>query len=256
MSWRRRWVVLVPGEVAWVEKQTREILEEVGDGSAIHFTIIPGRGRYQAVVEDGFHESSPEVLLAAHFSLEREEPVYAIEGVAEFPNIFRFLKGGEEETGDLEPEDLVRSLGCELPWMQEPPRKPHKKPTRTAALIQGLSAARVRKTLEEQEVPMPPGAYHLEESPQGLLVKEISGVLSFALSRLAYRFPLATVYSVTATPNLDFFVVYVSNDRKTVKFVPPPKEASNLPALHEVMGERTPERILAALGIPKEWFQP
>jgi hypothetical protein len=71
---------------------------------------------------------------------------------------------------------------------------------------------------------------------------------------LAFRFPRATIYSVTATPNLDFFVVVVRHKREALKFMPPPHEEppSNI---HEVMGERTPERILAALGIPREWFQ-
>jgi hypothetical protein len=242
--------------VAWVEKRTREILEEVGDGSEIHFTINPGKRRYQAIIEEGCHDSSPEVLLAAHFSLDCEEPVYAIEGIEESPGIFRFLRGREEDAGDLEPEELVRSLGCMMPWSEEPPRRrKYKKPTRTAALIQGLSADRVRNALGTQEMPLPAGSYRMVETHQGLLMEEVSGSLSFALSRLAYQFPLATVYTVIARPDLDFFVVLVTRNRKTVEFVPLPDESTNYPAIHEVMGERTPERILAALGIPKEWFR-
>ncbi len=254
MSWRRRWVVLVPGDVAWVEKRTREILEEDGDGDEHHFMVIPGRGHYQAIVDKAHQDIGPEMVLGRVLSYECEEPVYAIEGIPELPFVARFQRG-EERAEDQEPEELIRSLGCESPWTVEPPRKRRKKPTRTAALIQGLSATRVRNALEEQEVPLPPGSYRMEETPQGVLLGEDSPLLSFALIRLAYQFPSATIYSVTATPNLDFFVVSVSQHRKTVEFVPPPKEATYYPAIHEVMGERTPERILAALGIPKEWFQ-
>jgi hypothetical protein len=79
--------------------------------------------------------------------------------------------------------------------------------------------------------------------------------LTFEDTELSQRFPLATVYSVTATPSLDFFIVRVTRERETQKFAWPPKEFPLFPVLHEVMGERTPERILAALGIPKEWFR-
>ena len=124
------------------------------------------------------------------------------------------------------------------------------------ALIQGLSATKVLNALAEEEGrPLPAGYYRVEETPQGLLMAEGSGALSFALIHLAYRFPLATIYEITATPSLNFFVVLVKRNRKTVQFVPPPDEATYYPAIHEVMGERTPERILATLGIPKEWFR-
>ena len=254
MSWRRRWVVLVPGDVAWVEKRTREILEEDGDGDEHRFMVIPGQGRYQAIVDKDHQAIGPEMVLGRALSYECEEPVYAIEGIPELPFVARFLKG-EESWEDQEPEDLVRSLGCANQWTVEPPRKPFKKRTQTAALIQGLSATRVRNALEKQEVPLPPGSYRMVETPQGLLLGEDSPLLCFALIDLAFRFPLATIYSVTATPNLEFFAVVVYKNRKSVKFVPPPGQATSSRAIHEVMGERTPERILAALGIPKEWFR-
>jgi len=258
MSWRRRWVVLVPGDMAWVEKRTREILEEEGGGDEHRFMVIPGQGRYQAIVDKDHQAIGPEMVLGRALSYECEEPVYAIEGIPELPFVARFIRG-ERYAEDQEPEDLVRSLGCVNQWTVEPPLEPFKKRTRTAALIQGLSATRVRNALEKKiDPPRPPGSYRLEEAAQGVLLAEGSGSLGlgFAVSRLAYRFPDATVYEVIATPSLDFFVVYVSSNRRTAKFVPPPKEDTNLPAIHEVMGERTPERILAALGIPKEWFLP
>jgi hypothetical protein len=256
MSWRRRWVVLVPGEVAWVERRTREILEEDGHGSEHHFMVIPGQGRYQAIVERDREKIGPEFLIGRLLSLECEEPVYVVEGVEEYPCVSRFVKG-KEFTEDRKPGELARSLGCVNEWTVEPPLEPLKlkKPTRTAAVIQGLSATRVLHALAKREGrPLPTGYYRVEETPLGLLLGEGSGSLGFALNDLAFRFPLATIYSVTATPGLEFFVVLVARNREFVEFVPPPDEATFYPAIHEVMGERTPERILAALGIPKEWF--
>jgi len=39
------------------------------------------------------------------------------------------------------------------------------------------------------------------------------------------------------------------------EFAPPPDAMFEPPTLSEINGERSPERILAALGIPPEWFQ-
>jgi hypothetical protein len=256
MSWRRRWVVLVPREAGWVERRAGEILEEHDDGREHPFLVIPGQGHYQTIVEgEGPLDVGQEALLGRLLSLECDEPVYAIEGREEYPYVYRFLKG-KEEAEDQEPEDLVRSLGCVNEWTVEPPLQPLTKPTRTAGLIQGLSVARVLQAFAKKEGrPLLPGYCHTEETPRGLLVKEGSGWLGSALNHLTFRFPRATIYSVTATPSLDFFSVFLMRDGKIVEFVPPPKEATYYPAVHEILGEREPERILAALGIPKEWFK-
>ncbi|HSP78244.1 MAG TPA: hypothetical protein VLQ93_06925 [Myxococcaceae bacterium] len=248
-------MVLVPGDVAWVEKRTREILEEEGDGSEHHFMVIPGQGRYQAIVEKGHQDVGPEMVLGDVLSRECAEPVYAIQGVDEFSYISRFMRG-EESREDQEPDDLVRSLGCVNPWTVEPPRKPLTRKARRIVLIQGLSATRVLDALQKEAgQPLPAGYYRLEEAPQGLFLRDGTKELTFEDVILSQRFPLATIYSVAATPNLDFFVVSVRRGGKTEKFDWPPDESPLSPGLHEVMGERTPERILAALGIPKEWFR-
>lgn len=196
-----------------------------------------------------------ETLLGRLLSVELEEPVYSIEGVEAFPYVSRLVKG-ERKREDQEPEDLVRALGCVLPWFDEPPLEPLTKPTRTAGLIQGLSATRVLHAFAQKEGRQLPNGYcHIEESSLGLLVREGIGWLGAALNNLGFRFPRATIYSVTASPGLEFFSVFLMRDRKIVEFVPPPEEATSFPAVHEVMGEREPERILAALGIPKEWFK-
>jgi hypothetical protein len=122
--------------------------------------------------------------------------------------------------------------------------------------VQGLSIARIRKALDEEAGrSLPPGYYRIEETPIGVLLTDGTGELISADNYLARRFPLATIYAVTASPNLEFFGVIVTRNRRPVEFSLRPDKKSFFPIIHEVMGERTPERILAALGIPKEWFR-
>jgi hypothetical protein len=255
MSWRRRWAVLVPGAASWVERRAREILEQEEDGSEHHFMVVPGQGRYQAVVEKGHQDFSSEMLLGEALSREREDLVYVIQRFDEFFQVSRFLKG-EESWEEQQPEDLAHSLGCAIEWTVERPLAPLKKKARRVVLIQGLSAPRVLDALaKELGRPLPAGYYRLEEVPQGVLLTDGTGELIFEDVALSKRFPLATMYSVAATPSLDFFVVSVRRKRMTEQFAWPPEAFPLFPVLHEVMGEREPERILAALGIPKEWFQ-
>jgi hypothetical protein len=256
MSWRRRWVVLVPREVVWVERRAREILEEHDDGREHPFLVAPGQGHYQVIVEgDGPLDVGQQALLGRLLSLECEEPVYAIEGTEEYPYVYRFLKG-KEETEDQEPEELVRSLGCVNEWTVEPPITLPKRHTRTVALIRGLSKTKVLRALEKETgEPLSPGDYRLEESTQGLLLGDGVRQVSSEDVAVAERFPRATVYGVTASPDLKVFFVNVMQGRRLEQFSCPPKARPLFPVIHEVLGEREPERILSALGIPKEWFQ-
>jgi hypothetical protein len=256
MSWRRQWLVLVPGDVAWVEQRTREILEEEGHGSEDHFRVIPGQGRYQVIAEKGREEIGSEFLLGEILSLECEGPVYAIEGNDDVPYISRFMKG-EESREDRAVWDLVSSLGCVLPWLDEPPLEPVKRRTRTVVLIKGSGKAQVLRALEKKAgKSLPPNCYRLEEMPQGVLLRD--GVLSLGSldMAIAEQLPRALVYSVIARRGLEDFVVYVMRGRKIEQFALPPDDPPLFPVIHEVMGESEPELILEALGIPVEWFQP
>ena len=79
--------------------------------------------------------------------------------------------------------------------------------------------------------------------------------MNFAHIVLSERFPHATVYGVTASPRLDIFSATVLRGGEGVEeFAQPPSEFPPVPAVSEIKGERSPERILAALGIPAEWF--
>lgn len=63
------------------------------------------------------------------------------------------------------------------------------------------------------------------------------------------------MHEVTITPELDPFFVRMYHGEGMGEFAPPPDAMFEPPTLSEINGERSPERILAALGIPPEWFQ-
>jgi len=120
-----------------------------------------------------------------------------------------------------------------------------------------------RKELKEKggvgRRPLPPGCYRLEDTPKGLLIADGTAHLGSAVVSLSERFPLATVYSLMAEPDLRRFRVAVFQRGEGIGELSwPPGEWSTgfYPPVSEIKGERTLERILAALGIPAEWLQP
>ena len=109
--------------------------------------------------------------------------------------------------------------------------------------------------LEEAGEPLTPGHYRLEDTPRGLRISSGTGDIGFADITLSERLPHATAYGVIASPSLDMFFVNVLRGGECIgQFALPPREDSFVPAVSDIKGERSPERILAALGIPAEWF--
>ena len=255
--WENRWVVLVPGRPSWVEKRARKILREFDETRTFPFTIIPGKERYHAVVEEGYEQTEMELWLADGFSREVEEPVYAIEGRDMDPLVSRYLKGVESLVRQ-EAETLVRSVGCTVPWLDAPPPPPRKPAWATVVLIQGLTEAQVRQGLAKQFKHLRPEDFIITETPQGLLMRDVRGWLGMAMVHLSIRFPRATIYTVRCKPGLEKMDVSVSHKKQESQFVLPPGsgvKGFGSRDVTDILGERTPERILAALGIPQEWFQ-
>jgi hypothetical protein len=248
------WAVLAPGEPAWLERRARDI-EALEEDEEPTFEVIRGSGRYHAIV--GLEqEVGAEWPIAEALSLECDEPVYSIDR-ANDPWIIMMFHNGRVEALEVSPEALARSLGCPLPGSEEPSDSPKRKPLRTVALVEGVRAEEAHRALEESRgEPLPPGRYHLEDTPRGLLLAGGTGGMNFAHIDLSERFPHAIVYGVTASPSLDFFVVMVLRGGGGVgEFTQPPYEFPQMPVMSDIKGERSPERILAALGIPPEWFQ-
>jgi hypothetical protein len=80
--------------------------------------------------------------------------------------------------------------------------------------------------------------------------------MSFADIALSERLPQVTVYGVTASPRLDVFSVTVLRAGDGMeRFTRPLRPDPCVPDVSEIMGETKPERILAALGIPADWFR-
>ncbi len=79
--------------------------------------------------------------------------------------------------------------------------------------------------------------------------------MNFAHIDLSERFPHATVYAVTASPSLDIFFLTVMRGAEGIEqFTRPFRPNPWVPEVSEIKGERSPVRLLAALGIPVEWF--
>lgn len=255
------WAVLAPGEPAWLEERARIALgldeEEEYGGIAIEspFKIAPGGSHYHLLFSRDETSVGDEMLIAKQLSRECTEPVYAI---LEGPEsaLVDLYRNGASETLEVEPQELAESLGCPFPEEEEPPDQ-EARPLRTAALVEGVYSQEALRVLEEEVGhPLPPGRFRLQDTPRGLLMTGGTGGLGFADTTLSVRFPHATVYGVTASPSLDVFIVIVIQGGDGIgQFAQPPREIPFFPSINEIKGESTPERILAALGIPAEWFR-
>jgi len=252
------WAVLAPGDPARLESRALSIVlpdwdEE--DGEELPFEFIPGTGQYHAIVGTNPSDIGAEMQLAEALSLECDEPVYSIER-ANDPWTVMSWRNGVLDIKEVDPEALAQSLGCPLPGSTERSGSPARKPLQTVALVEGVSSQEVHRVLEEKRGgPLPPGRYRLVDTPRGLLISSGTGDIGFADITVSERLPHAIAYGVTASPSLDIFFVTVMRGGEIIEeFARLPREFPPVPVASEIKGERSPERILAALGIPAEWF--
>ncbi|PTL84590.1 hypothetical protein [Vitiosangium sp. GDMCC 1.1324] len=252
------WAVLTPGDPARLESRARAIVmtdldEELGKEPP--FEVIPGSDRYHAIVGTDPSDVGAEMQIAEALSLECNEPVYSIER-ANDPWTVMSWRNGALDVEEVDPESLAESLGCPLPGHEESSDSPAKKPLRKVALVEGVRAQEAPRVLEEAGDPFPPGHYRFEDTPQGLRISSETGNIGFADITLSERLPHVTAYGVVASPSLDIFFVNVLRGGECIgNFALPPRDDSFVPAVSDIKGESSPERILAALGIPAEWFR-
>jgi hypothetical protein len=262
MSLDPPWAVLAPVDPARLEQRVLAALEfEEDERDRVKFEIVRGSGRYHAIIGT-LEDEGVEDVIAEFLSHECAEPVYSILGSQEpaedgsFPSLVESYQKGVSKTLDVDPQELARFLDCPFP---EPPPIELEPPLKTVALVEGVPVQKALRALEKSEKAEgfrpPQESYRLVETPRGLLIAPGVARLNGSHILLAKRLPQATVYGVTATPNLDAFFVTVIHNRKSERFAQPPDQAAFPPTLSEIKGERSPERILAALGIPPEWFQ-
>jgi hypothetical protein len=253
------WAVLAPGEPARLESRARSIVMSDLDqelGKEQPFEVIPGSGHYHAIVGTDPSDVGAEMQLAEELSLEGDEPVYSIER-ANDPWTVMSWRNGALEVEEVDPEDLAKSLGCPLPSTEDSSDSPARKPLQKVALAEGVCAQEAIRVLEEEAgEPLAPGLYRLEDTSRGLLITSGTGDIGYADITVSERFPHATVYTVIASPGLDDFFVTIRRGGEGVEeFAQPPDEFPRLRVVGEIKGERAPERILSALGLPAEGFR-
>ncbi|KFA93034.1 hypothetical protein [Archangium violaceum] len=254
------WAVLAPGEPARLESRALAIAMpdwDEEDGEQLPFEVIVGSGRYHAIVGTDPIDIGAEIQIAEALSLEGEEPVYSIERANDPWAVTAWRNGALDVLEDVDPDSLAESLGCPLPGRETASDSSASKPLRNAALVEGVQAAQARRVLEENAgEPLPPGRYCFADTPKGLLLSSATGGIGYADLTLSERFPHARVYGVVASPGLDAFFVNVLQGGECIgQFSHPRDDFPCFPVLDAVKGERSPERILAALGIPAEWFR-
>jgi len=261
------WAVLAPGTPAWIEKRARVALrlgeeEEEGDEpDEFEFEIVRGSGHYHAIIGMP-SDVGAEGTIAEFLSLECQEPVYSILGSEPAvdgwdPALVDSYRRGVSEHLHVDPHDLARFLGCpfpEPPGVEEPLY-----PFKTVALVEGVPVQEALRALNEsakpEGFPSPRESLRIAETPRGLLLASGALQLAGAHLGLAEQLPRATVYEVTTMPDLDPFFVRMYHGGRFGEFAHPLDATFEPPTLSEIKGERSPERILAALGIPPEWFQ-
>jgi hypothetical protein len=253
------WAVLAPGEPARLESRALAIAMpdwDEEDGEELPFEFIPGSGRYHAIVGTDPIDIGAEMQIAEALSLECDEPVYSIER-ANDPWTVMSWRNGALEVLEEDPESLAESLGCPLPGREESSERAARKPLRTVALIEGVQAEEAHRVLEDDAgEPLPSGRYRLKDTPRGLLLSSGTGGIGYADLTVSEKCPHARVYGVVASPSLDTFFVNVLQGGECIgQFAHPPDDFPHFPVFYDIKGERAPERILAALGIPAEWFR-
>jgi len=253
------WAVLASGEPTWLENRAYDALclekgEEDEEGPPFEMSL--GSGCYHALVGTNPIDIGAEIQIAKELSLECDEPVYSIERANDPWTVMSWRKGSPDVL-EKDPESLAKSLGCPLPGSEAPSDSPARKPLLAVALVEGVRAQEAIQSLEEDAgEPLTPGRYRLEDTPRGLLIASGTGDIGYADITVSERIPHATVYAVIASPDLDEFIVTVRRGGEGVEeFAQPPDEFPRLPVVGDIKGERSPERILAALGIPAEWFR-
>ena len=252
------WAVLAPGEPSWMKRRAFAAMgleEGAEDEEGPPFDISLGSGHYHAIVGTNPIDVGAEMQIAEELSLECDEPVYSIER-ANDPWTVMAWRSGALEVEDVDPDALAKSLGCPLPGSEDSADRAARKPLRKVALVEGVQAEAAYRVLEEAAgEPLPSGLYRLEDTPRGLLISSGTNEIGYADLTVSEHLPHARVYGVVATSSLDTFFVNVLQGGECIgQFAQPPYGFPLFPVVKEIKGERSPERILAALGIPAEWF--
>ncbi len=100
------WAVLASGAPAWLESRTRAIVRSEADeeeGNEPPFEVIPGSGRYHAMVGLDPMDMGAELQIAEELSRECADPIFSIDRANDPWLVVRF-RSGVGEVDEVGPE--------------------------------------------------------------------------------------------------------------------------------------------------------
>jgi len=250
---RLEWGILVQGNPDEIEQAVLELYKV--DHVDPAFGMAPGRAEWHLVYGKGQGHLGVEMALAEALVEQGYELVYAMELIGEFPYVYAHKKGVSPEFLDVDPDQLAESLGCVIPYEVSPRQKRPHLDMRSVARLEGIRGDDARAAYIESFEEPPPTTLHFEEFPGGVILHDDRGQVGVAGVWISEVRPQITAYCVVASPQLDPFILRIIRGGGGIAhFDVPPIEDREVPAIHEVKGEREPAAILKALGIRDEHF--
>jgi hypothetical protein len=203
-----------------------------GDGGVSALLVFGGS------LEEGYDLAitiSQKNLTPAYL-LDFNDEAYSIrqfEGTSEGTRV-RWKKG--------HPAKLLRSHGITPPGYEPPPESP----VRVVGLVEHVTLAEACEAMPEAKESFTAGS-------RGLLVKEATGTLTLALSRVFKR----RSFTVFHDPeDMRFWCVIWKSDSKPEECFAIGRSTGSYQPIESVLGEMTADGILRALGIPRRMLFP
>jgi len=256
------WVLLVPMPVRKLTAKVKKFWQERFKGTEMYaeqWEVLSCRGRFSAVLDrNPGSELSHEVPLIRELATEVKEPIYLLymnedyEGV----NVIEEYRDGRKTKSLPDgPYDLARRLGCNLPG--EPATRADFVRDEPAVyglvFAEGIKARDATRALDLEGLPAD-GPLQIEDSKLGALIynREKKTAPPFMIE-LSEAFPKNNIYTINSGPGPDKFNTWVARAGKIIgDFNLPELATSDLmgPKLDAVKGNKMPEGIASALGIP------
>jgi hypothetical protein len=175
-------------------------------------------------------------------------PVYTVQFDLELEAVFEFRRGKVVAEIRRAAKTFVYELGFRL-FPDEPAPEPEENFTWQFIVVEGTTADELRGAVDRELIL--DAELEFDRAASGALVHCDGRLLTGVWQSIAEAVPSRTVYYIVrdVTRDSDTFSVRVLRDAGTTsrEFRDPPHDSSD--SLPDILGERTPATILAALGI-------